>query len=186
MAQRAQRSRPSRFNRMKQYDETHILALDVRHSRIGYALFSGPKRLLDWGAGTVPPRCNNRTRWIQRRLERLLRQTAPVLVVAREQRRKRLPRNATGKPILKAIQSLTEAEGVPMHSIGRDEIDSAFRIFKARTKDEIACVLVEIFPEMLTRLPPKRKKWQTEPHRMIIFDAIATGFAYWQRPPPRN
>jgi glutamate-1-semialdehyde aminotransferase len=73
-----------------------------------------------------------------------------------------------------------------MHSIGRDEIDSAFRIFKARTKDEIACVLVEIFPEMLTRLPPKRKKWQTEPHRMIIFDAIATGFAYWQRPPPRN
>ena len=171
---------------MKHYEETHILALDVRHSRIGYALFSGPKRLLDWGASTVPSGCKNRTRWIQRKMERLLRQGAPVRVVAREQRRKRLPRNATAKPILKAIQSVAETEGVPMHSIWRDEIRSAFRIFKARTKDEIACVLVGIFPEMLIRLPPKRKKWQTESHRMIIFDAIATGFAYWQRPPPRE
>jgi hypothetical protein len=81
---------------------------------------------------------------------------------------------------------VAEEHGIPMHVLGRDEIESTFCRFQARTKEEIAWAIVGIFPELLVRLPPKRKKWQPEPHRMIIFDAIATGFAYWQRPPPRE
>ena len=73
-----------------------------------------------------------------------------------------------------------------MHVLGRDEIESTFCIFRARIKEEIACAIVGIFPELLVRLPPKRKKWQTETRGMIVFDAIATGIAYWQRSPPRK
>ena len=166
--------------------ETHILALDVRHSRLGYALFSGPKQLLDWGANTVPSRCSNRTQWIRKRTALLLRHGSPACIVTRPQRLMKLPPNANGMSILKTIQSVSAEQGIPMHVLGRNEIESTFCIFRARTKEEIACAIVEIFPELLVRLPPKRKTWQPEAHGMIVFDAIATGIAYWQRPPPRK
>ena len=169
---------------MNRTEETHILALDVRHSRIGYALFSGPKRLLDWGANTVPSQCNNRAEWIRRRMAELLRYSSPACVVTRPRRFMNLPRNASGEPIIEAIQSVAEEYGIPMHVLGRGEIESTFCIFRARTKEEIACAIVGIFPELLVRLPSKRKKWQTETRGMIVFDAIATGIAYWQQSPP--
>jgi hypothetical protein len=171
---------------MKPSEETHILALDVRHSRIGYALFSGPRQLLDWGASSVPPYCNNRTHWIRQKLMPILRHGSPACIVTKQRRLAKLPRNATGEPILEAIRSAAIEHGISVHVIGRDELKSAFRIFRARTKDEIAWAIVGIFPELLIRLPPKRKNWQPEPHAMIVFDAIATGIAYWQRPPPRS
>lgn len=171
---------------MKHRNETQILALDVRHSRMGYTLFSGPKRLLDWGICTVPSRCNDRIEWMRGRATAIMRNCSPASIVVKQQRTLRLSRNSTGEPILKAILSAAEKRGIPVHFLGRDEIHTAFRVFQVRTKDDIACVLVRIFPELLIRLPPKRKKWQSEPHRMILFDAIATGFAYWHRFSPRE
>ena len=166
--------------------ETHILALDVRHSRIGYALFAGPKRLLDWGANTVPSQCSNRAEWIRGKMASLLRYGSPVRIVMKQRRLAKLPRKINGPPILKAVQSAAEEYGIPIYILGRDEIQSAFRIFKARTKEETACAIVGIFPELLVRLPPKRKKWQPESRGMIVFDAIATGFVYWRRTPSRE
>jgi hypothetical protein len=68
-----------------------------------------------------------------------------------------------------------------VHFVSRDAIQNAFRGVRASTKDEMAEALTQIFPELLTRLPPKRKTWQTEPQAMVVFDAVATGFAYWQQ-----
>ncbi len=166
---------------MRYSEETQILALDVRHSRIGYALFVGPRRLLDWGVNTVPAECRKRAEWIQLKMAELLRRGSPACVVTRPQRLMKLPSNAIGVPILKAIRSATKEHGIPMYVLGRDEIQSAFRTFHVRTKEEIASAIVGIFPELIVRLPLKRKKWQPEAHGMIVFDAIATGIAYWQR-----
>ena len=35
---------------MRHSQTARILAIEARRSRFGYALFEGPKRLLDWGA----------------------------------------------------------------------------------------------------------------------------------------
>ena len=171
---------------MKLSEEAQILALDVRHSRIGYALFSGPKRLLDWGANTVPSQCSNRAEWIRRRMAQLLRHGSPACIVTKPHRLAKLPRNTNGTSILETIRSVATEQGIPIYVLGRDEIESAFCIFRARTKEEIACAIVGIFPELLVRLPPKRKTWQPEAHGMIVFDATAAGIAYWQRQLPRK
>jgi len=42
-------------------------------------------------------------------------------------------------------------------------------------------LLADAFPELLPRLPTKRKIWESEHPRMAMFDAIALGFASWQR-----
>jgi len=171
---------------MKRYNETHVLALDVRHSRFGYALFSGPKRLLDRGASTVPSQCSDRAGWIRQRMALLLQHGAPSSIVMKQLRRARLSGNTDGVPILNAIRLAAKEHGIPMYVIGREEIESVFHVFHARTKEEIARAVVGIFPELLGRLPPIRKKWQPEAHGMIVFDAIATGIAYWQMPASRT
>jgi len=71
----------------------------------------------------------------------------------------------------------------------RSEVREAFRIFHAKTKYEIACILVQMFPELLWKLPPERKFYESEHPSMTIFDAIALGLTYWQSggteiPPP--
>ena len=42
-------------------------------------------------------------------------------------------------------------------------------------------MVARMFPELLWKLPPKRKIWESEHPIMTMFDAIAMGFAYWQR-----
>ena len=91
--------------------------------------------------------------------------------------------------MLKAILREAAALHLSVYFVNRKEILEAFRIFHGRSKDDIAENLVRIFPELIVKLPPRRGKWGTERPRMVIFDAIAAGFAYWQRngtqfPPP--
>jgi len=172
---------------MMHTQEIAILALEIRQSRIGYALFLGPKRLIDWGATAVPPECIDSENWAQQRTAALLRQYIPECIVAKRQRSAKLPQGATGVPILKGIQSVAQTQGIPIQFLARDEIYSAFASFSLSTKEDIACALTEMFPELLIRLAPVRKWWwNSEPRRMIVFDAIATGFAYWQRLPSRE
>jgi hypothetical protein len=136
--------------------------------------------------GRLPSQCSNRARWIRQRMAFLLRHGSLSSIVMKQHRRAKLSGNTTSVPILKAIRLAAKEHGIPMYVLRRAEIATAFRVFRARTKDEIACAVVGIFPELLIRLPSKRKKWQSEARAMIIFDAIATGIAYWQRPPPRT
>jgi len=51
-------------------------------------------------------------------------------------------------------------------------------------KYEIACAVAERLPELASKLPPKRKIWQSEDYRMSIFDATAVGVAYFTRRKP--
>jgi hypothetical protein len=171
---------------MKPYEGTRMMALDVRHSRIGYAVFSGPKLLLDWGIIAVPAQGDRRTEQIVQRMIGLLRQCSPASIVVKQPRKLKLNGKSTGEPILATVLSVASEHSALVRFLGGDEIQAAFRVFRTRTKDDIACVMVQIFPELLVCLPPKRKTWQSEPHRMIIFDAVATGFAYWQRPLPHQ
>jgi hypothetical protein len=53
-------------------------------------------------------------------------------------------------------------------------------MFTGKSKYDRARVLASVFPELDWKLPPKRKPWQSEPRAMMIFDAAAIGFAYWQ------
>jgi len=48
-------------------------------------------------------------------------------------------------------------------------------------KYEVASVLAKQFPALASRLPHKRKIWQSEDYRMGIFDAAAVGVAYFTR-----
>ena len=168
---------------MRDLREIRILAVDARRSRFGYALFEGPTRLLDWGASEIPAGNADRTAIMMaiKRVQPLLKLGHPEVVVVKRSRRGNSGSATATAPIVKALLREATEHQIRVCRMSRKEILHAFRIFRGSTKDEIAIVLARIFPELLTRLPPKKKAWQSERHSMIVFDAIATGFAYWQQ-----
>jgi len=59
--------------------------------------------------------------------------------------------------------------------------DGHFAYISGNNKREVASVLAEQFLALLSKLPPRRKCWQSEDYRMSIFDAAAAGVAYFGR-----
>src|SRR5207249_12225207 len=78
------------------------------------------------------------------------------------------------------IEKQAENRRVPVRFVTRAMVKSAFTDHK-RNKHEIACVLATRFPELASKLPPKRKCWQSEDYRMSLFDTAALGVAYFAR-----
>jgi hypothetical protein len=176
---------------MTQPETLHILAIEARRSRFGYALFEGPKRLLDWGGSAIPSELTGKaaTEAARKRITSAFRRCHPVAAVVRRPRKMRNEKGVTLGPIWRTIVTEATALSIPVYSVSRGDVHDAFGIIQGNTKEQIAEFLVGIFPELLTRLPPKRKKWQPEFRGMIIFDAVAVGLAYWRRhgtqfPPP--
>ena len=171
---------------MRHHNEMRILAVDARQSRFGYALFEGPRHLLDWGE--IPAGSANRTsiKIASKRIEPLLELGHPEVVVVKRARRGNRGSATATTPIVKAILREATERQIPVYPMSRTEIQQAFRIFGGSTKDEIANIVAGEFPELLARLPSKKKAWQSERHAMIVFDAIATGFAFWQRNGPQS
>jgi len=156
-------------------DDRTILALEIRRSCFGYAVFQGPKRLLDWGS-TSPSPLDGAGERAKYRFLSLLNVFVPTVVVVKKAR-KGTPRNA----ILQFIKREASQRSIPLLVITQNEVHKWFCIFQARNKYEIAEVLTRIFPELLFKIPRKRRVWESEAHAMIVFDAIATGFAFWQQ-----
>jgi hypothetical protein len=161
--------------------DRRILAIDLRPRRFGYSVFEGPRFLLDWGANAYPSNGDPEGTVAARRLAALLRFSNPSAVVVKMERWESAKNDSVVRSMVEAITRETSSRSIPICLVGQNELASTFRDLQCETKYEIASVLTRIFPELLWKLPPPRRIWESEHPRMTIFDAIALGFTYWQR-----
>ncbi len=131
--------------------------------------------LLDWGATTPFPLKGSRAR-AERRFRSLVKSFAPDVMVVRNARL-----NTHENSLLEFVQSEAALQSIPFLILSSIELQQAFSIFVVQNKYDIADVLTRIFPELASRLPRRRRRWEKEPLAMTIFGAVAIGFAYWQR-----
>ena len=135
--------------KLKERHDRRVLAIDLRPQQFGYAVFESDDRLLDWGVAYYRPGGDVGAAGAARRVAELLRVFLPVAIVVRRVRRE-ITRNSFGvQPILKAIRRTASARGIPVCLIARKEVREAFRVFRAKTKYEIACRLTVMFAELL-------------------------------------
>ena len=160
--------------------DPRILAIDLRPRRFGYALFEGPRLLLDWGISSYPSMVEGGAEVAARRLQALLRMSSPSAIVVKTERWERAAASSSTRALTVAISREVSERSLPIRLIGQRELRGTFLNLQCETKYEIAAVLARIFPELLWKVPPKRQIWQTEHPRMAMFDAIALGLAYWQ------
>jgi hypothetical protein len=155
-----------------------IIAIDIRLSRFGYAVFQGQQHLLDWGGRTCSVK--GKDNLAAARFAELAKVFEPILVVLKQERRGGI-RNSNALTVnANAIKFEAAARSIPCIALSPEQVKAAFGAFSIRTKDDIAAVLAGIFPELLWELPRKRKRWHNEHPRIAMFDAVAIGFAYFK------
>jgi hypothetical protein len=167
---------------MKSRPETpRLLALNVRAGRVGYAVFEGPKCLLDWGTRAIS---SDRLRKMSNKrsgITSLIDSCDPSVVAVCRARRKGDVDSRRMQMIIRFVTKEASLQSIPVASIHAEEIRNAFCIFRATNKYEMAAAAAGVYPELFWKLPPSRRQWESEPRAMLVFDAIAAGFTYWQQ-----
>ncbi|MGB8475354.1 MAG: hypothetical protein WCE61_14825 [Candidatus Acidiferrum sp.] len=151
-----------------------MLALDVHSRSFGFVVFEGPNHMLDWGIKSFRPGVNAVKIPAAKKLLALFDEFTPSAVVVRK------PEIRRNTKMLAVIERVAGSSRVPLRFISRGDVNRAFVGFESN-KYEVASALAKQFPALASRLPPKRKCWQSEDYRMGIFDAAAVGVAYFTR-----
>ncbi len=156
-------------------NKTHagrILAVDIRASRLGYAAFETPGRLLDVGVSRF-----GSPRSARSRVRTLLKRFRPAVLVL-DTGTARGPRNQRHASIRKAVRSEARRGSVSIAVISGRTLRNFFAHHGKRNKFDIARLLGTWFPQLVRKVPPKRKCYDPEPWIMSSFDAVALGAAY--------
>jgi hypothetical protein len=157
-----------------------ILAIDLRHRRFGYAVFTGNKILRDSGLRVYRAVGEEEAEMASRRLDGLLQSFTPSAIVIKRERWDRAKTSSHIKSLVEVVTRVAAAHSISIFLVKDDDVRQTFRNLGCETRDEIAATLARIFPDLFWKLPPKRRAWQSEHPRMAMFDAIALGLAYWQ------
>ena len=152
------------------------MALEVRSWKLGFVVFEGAK-LLEFGI----------RRWRARddapaiagtKIGRVLTAYQPDTLVIRKRRMPwKYARPLTTK-LIAGIRREAKRRSIGVKSIPTKVVQDFFGIRGGRTKQAIFAMLGEWFEELTWKVPRKRKRWHSEPHNVVIFDAAATAIAF--------
>jgi hypothetical protein len=159
---------------------SRILAIDLRSQLFGFAVFEGPQTLLSFGrrllsVGKIP----NNAVIVRKKIVRLTTFFAPSLIVLKHTSGRNDRELLKRKDAIAVIREEAELRSVELVLLNRREIYRAFQQSSNTSKQKIAGLIADIFPEVAWKLPPHRKNWEPEHHNMAIFDAISVGLTYF-------
>lgn len=150
------------------------LALEIRLRRVGFAVFEGSDRLLDWGI----------RRWdadacpavsVTNRVAPLLVLYSPAVVILKDLGHTNRSKRRT---VIMAVKRKIGKLSIDVHMVRRDDVRQAFRQSGSENKYQIASTIAAMFPGLKRKLPQKRKPWQPERYNAVLFDAIALALAH--------
>ena len=157
-----------------------ILAVDLRSTRVGFAVIETPIQLLDWGKRALAAdACSALLVW-------LLQKYGISLIVVR-----RIPpdspRNTDRvRDGLRVVRTIARTRAVQLAAVTERDFMRVFQQPERRTRFEVACRMTIIFPELAQFLPRPRRCYEPENRRMSAFDAVALAVAYLAIQPENN
>jgi Holliday junction resolvasome RuvABC endonuclease subunit len=156
--------------------QQRILALDPASREFGFAVLEGPETLVDWGGKVT--RGDKRVETL-RKVTDLIGQYRPEAIVVEEGEGRGSRRCPRVQELINALRALAVQHKVRTASFSRTNIRQAFAAHGVVTKHEIAVIIAGHFPELASLLPPLRKPWMSEDHRMHIFDAVSLALTFF-------
>jgi hypothetical protein len=162
---------------MKSTNDSRVLALAVRHRRMGFAAIERSSLLLDSGARTYKSAAD-----IPQILVPLFSISMPTIVVARRADHRLLQHRSTVNSILMMIRKECAHRSIPFEIVDLQDVRGAF-LEVGRAKEQIAEAIARAFPELHWCLPPRRRErpWVSEGWNTVRFDAVAAGLAFLAR-----
>jgi len=162
-------------------DRNRIVAIDLRSSRFGFAVFEGPERLLDWGVKNFRQGVNAVRIPANVKLGELMDEFSPKAIVLLRRDIDTKARASMREHVLREA----EKRRIAVRFLSPRAVKSAFA-GSNRNKHTIAGAVIERLPELASRRPGPRKIWKPEDYRLRIFDAASLGLAYFARYKNRN
>ncbi len=151
--------------------QTRIFALDPMHKGFGYAVLELPLRLVDWGIARVK---GEKHAGAVAAFEKLLDRFRPDALVLEDAGAPGSRRHPRVRRLIDALVQIARERGIAVFTVARTAVLKCFSTPEERaTKQSVAKRLTGRFPELLSKLPPARKLWESENERMSIFDALA-------------
>jgi len=163
-----------------------LLALEIRSRKVGFAVFEGAARLLDWGVRWFGTKNQPLRPIVSKRIGALLRLHKPCMVVARDRNYYSARANRRFATILHSIRAETRRHSAKFIILPARKLQRQFAWRGYTTRHEIATSLAERFDELSWKLPARKKPYESEAPSMVIFDATANGVAFFGRTAPGN
>ena len=154
-----------------------VLALEIRASKFGFAAFEGAATLLDWGVRWFGDGPLDLT--VADRIATLLEFYRPQVVVVRDRERNSAVEKRRLARIVRVIRKATEKNSARFTMLSSRKLKAHFRSYGPTTKHSIASFVAQMFEEISWKLPNRRKPYESESPAMVVFDAVATGVAYF-------
>jgi Holliday junction resolvasome RuvABC endonuclease subunit len=158
---------------MKRNTPTHprILAIAPSTRGFGYAVLEGRETLVDWGAKAA---AGDKNTWCIGKVKELLAHYKPEAMVLHDHLSKGSRRPVRIRVLCHGIIDMAPNHNVSVALFSKEQIDKVFFANGEGTKRDRAEILANRFPDELGfLLPPIRRAWMTEDHRMDIFEAVA-------------
>ena len=154
---------------MNKADHFRILAIAPTSRGVAFAVLEAKDSLVDWGVKTVQEDKNVNS---LTKVEELIAQYHPGVLVLHDTKDSR--RSQRVKALSQKIVAMAETRDVRVKLLSQEQIRRTYFFDGLGTKQEIAEIIAQRFPDELgTRLPQKRKAWMSEQYQMGIFDAVA-------------
>lgn len=157
-------------------NNTRYLAVHPTTYGLGFAVFEGPLRLIDWG---VYQATGDKNQKCLRFLDRLVKRYEPRVVLFEDRTPRERQRSERIRLLLRSATMQIRRRGTVVERMPRRRVRSFFESHGAKTQQEIATRIVELLPGLSHYLPPVRKTWMPEHPRMGMFEAIALALTYF-------
>ena len=155
-------------------DRKRIVAIDLRASRFGFAVFEGPKRLLDWGVKSFRQGPNAVRIPANIKLGEIMDEFSPKTIVLMKRDVETKKRASMREELVREA----EKRRIAVCFLSPQVVKSAF-VGSNRNKHTIAAAVIERLPELASRRPGPRKIWKPDDYRFRIFDAVCLALAYF-------
>ena len=157
-------------------DEVVLSIYPTKHG-LAYTLFDAPLTPIDWGLKRIEDKCKNaRSLAI---VEALCQALKPDTLVIEDSVFSPSRRQARIRRLLDLISTYAETENLTLVRYSKKRVKCTFRHAGAITRYEIAQAIATYVPALAGRLPPVRKLWQSEDHRLALFDAAALALTHF-------
>ena len=157
---------------MNKAQHGRVLALDLRARRLGYSVQTD-KRLLDFGSAVFhsPEQARQRVRL-------LIIAFRPSVLVLDSGAARGWRDHSRMTSVRKAIRREAFQHSVQVTTVSARMLRAFFAERGLRSKYDFATLAASWFPQLASRVPPKRKCYEREPLVMTSFDSVALGAVY--------
>lgn len=158
-----------------------LLALEIRTSKLGFAVLESPATLLDWGVRSFREAEEPVKSAISDRIGILIAFYKPSAIVIRLRQYHSPSQNERFMAALSAVRAEARRTMIKFVVLTISQVTRHFASRGQVTKHDVAASLARRYQELSWKLPVRRKSYQSEAPAMLVFDALANGIAHLER-----